>query len=279
MLRFFRSKKDPKAELKEALPGFELPSFPAVASKGLEILRSDTASLQDAAKVIVADPGISTRLLGLVNSASAGLRHPVKNVAQAVTLLGKGQVETLLTAIAVAGVVGQRKNSRIDNRAFWQGAARRAALSRALAKELHPVSHSLSYSAALLQDMAVPLLANSRDSYAEVLEEWRASARCLADVERDTMGVDHAEVAGWLCQAWQLPEPLTRAIVGHHVHDEDAAPIAVRLSSLWGDDLGETEELIERARDEGGIAPDRCEELISLAVDEAAEIAALLLAS
>lgn len=46
-----------------------LPSFPQVAAKLLEVSKNDTASLEEVAKIVETDPGISIRVLELVNSA------------------------------------------------------------------------------------------------------------------------------------------------------------------------------------------------------------------
>ena len=79
----------------------EVPSFPPVMAKLLEICSDEGASTQDLSKLVETDPGISARVLGIVNSALYGLRQNITAVSDAVIYLGFDEVKKLCLGVTV----------------------------------------------------------------------------------------------------------------------------------------------------------------------------------
>ena len=73
----------------------KLPSFPQVAAKLIEASRDDTISLEDVSKIIETDPGISARVLEIVNSAYYGLDRKITTLSEAVVMLGLDEIKKL----------------------------------------------------------------------------------------------------------------------------------------------------------------------------------------
>ena len=170
MMRLFTRQQDPRENLVQALGEQELPSFPALVWTVLEKLRAPEGSLQEVGRLLAADPGLSVRLLRTVNAAGTGLRRQVNNVPHAVMLLGRRQVEAMVLAVAVRDALPVHGDGGFDSTAFWQTAAHRAVSSYALARVVEPAIAELSFTAALLQDMALPLLTQRRpESYARLV--------------------------------------------------------------------------------------------------------------
>ena len=269
---------DPKKALLKVLGDVELPTFPAVVMRALDELRSEDVSLRQVGKTIAADPGLSVKILRVANSALYSLRHPARSVPHAVELLGRGEVESLLLSVAVGDALPTDEAGLAPGE-FWGAAARRAGIARELARELHSTTQSESFTAALLEDMAVPLLAAHRgDEYRPVLATWREAGGNLAALERERFEWDHAEVAMLLCKQWSFPESLTAAIAGHHAdpRGEAAPPPAVSLVSELGlvDNPQALQRLCDRASDEFGLRPERCSELVAAGLEAADSIAA-----
>ncbi|MEM9069844.1 MAG: HDOD domain-containing protein [Myxococcota bacterium] len=231
MIRWFRERKlNPKRILKRALGDFSLPSFPAVVADAMRRLRDPNSNIGEIADGLMQDPNISVQVLRVANSAVYSLRHPVRNVHHAVSLLGRGEVERLLLSSAVREVLPQSKD--FDHHRFWQTAARRATTARALAQRLHPATTSEAYTASLLQHMAVPFLVTAQqDRYVGVLEQWQADRVALDVLERDALGCDHAVIAAAMSDEWGFPEALTAAIGGHH-GGEDVPPAVALVAHL-----------------------------------------------
>lgn len=225
---------DPKQKLRETLGDAELPSFKTVTMETLRKLRDPEASTQDIARLVSSDPGLSVKVLKTVNSAAFGLRRPATDVGHAINLLGRGGVEGIVLGVAVSNALPMGGTDGFDPKSFWGAAARRAATAKALADALDPKSRMVSFTAGLLQDMAIPLLAHNKPGYGRVLSAWHGGEVELDEAERSEFGWDHAEVAGWLAMDWQFPVVLSESIVGHHGLSD--APLPVQLVGMMHED-------------------------------------------
>ena len=271
-------KRDPAKALKKLLGDYELPSFPGVVMQVLERLRAEDASAASVVECLELDPGLSVRILGAVNTAAYSPRNRIDNLTQAVAMLGISNVESLVLAIAVGGTLPRPECAGFETRRFWLAAARRAATAQALAKALHPATQSETFTAALLQDMAVPLLAASRATeYGPVLKSWHGAEGALPELERDALGFDHAEVATWMCEAWQLPTSLREAVGGHHAAPgtAEACPAAVALVAALREtnDSDGVDELVARTGESYGLPADDVIALVRTGFEEAEELA------
>jgi HD-like signal output (HDOD) protein len=278
---FARKKVDPGKELAAVLGGASLPSFPAIRMQVLQALRDPDGCLGPIADMVVRDPGLSTKVLSTVNCAGFGLKRRVDSVAHAVSLLGVARLESVVLAVSVSETMPRRPAKGFQPRRFWRAAARRATTAQALADLLHPASRSIAFTAGLLQDMAIPLLATHRqDQYGPLLEAWVGDGGSLEDLERSAFGWDHAIVASLVASEWRFPEKLGYAIGGHHGGDEPEldAPLPVRLVGLLGegeDDQIDLEPLVESARSRHGVPPDRVVGAVRLGFERSDEVAAL----
>lgn len=261
MFGWFKKTKDPKRALKERLGDFEVPSFPEAVLRALSKLRDPDSALPDIAEVVAMDPGLTVRVLGVVNSPAFGLRRECANVAHAISLLGRAQMESILLSAGARQSLPRSAGPGFDSAAFWRSAARRASIAGALAARLEPTTKMESFTAALLSDIGVPLISLSKGAaYGEVLAQWRSTGEDLMQLEQEALSINHAEVGTLLCDHWSFPDSLRHPIACHHGEGENAheALPAVALVSCLGElDRGQEdlERLIEAAR-ALGLSPD-----------------------
>jgi HD-like signal output (HDOD) protein len=284
MFKFLaRRKKDPKAELRNLLGDHDLPSFSGVVMQTLERMRDPRSSPASVAAVMAADPGLSVRVLKTVNTAAYSLRRKITSLDQAIGLLGLATVESLVLAVAVKDALPADPAQGFDSNRFWRAAARRAATAKALAARLHPAQAAESFTAALLQDMAVPVLATEKlGKYGSLLEHWHNSDDDLAVLEHAEFGWNHPEVATWMCDEWVLPEPLAASVGGHHGEVGEGteglvSPPAVILVSHLREPEQRTgsERLVEAVNEQFGIDTDEVVALVEESFVAADELAAL----
>jgi len=270
-------KADPKKALRTVLGDCSLPSFSSVVLEALERLRDPEATAASVGEALSADPGLSVRILATVNSAAYALRREVRSIEHAVALLGIPTVESLVLSAAVGETIPTASQRGYESERFWRAAARRAATARRLAGMMHPASASESFTAGLLQDMAVPFLATGlSQQYGPILEQWHSGGGNLAALEQEEFGWDHAEIGSWLGLEWRLPESLANSIGGHHgAVDEESeelvSPPAVHLVSFireTDENLG-IEELLETAAREYGLAAEEVESVVSESFESA----------
>jgi len=263
--RVFRP--DPHANLREVLGHQPLPTFPATVQAVLAALRDPETSLGVIGDRLAEDPALTVDVLKTVNSAAYGLRRPVSDAAHAARMLGRSELEALVLARAVRAAMPTRRVPGYDPAAFWRTAAERAALARGLAEAVQPSVARMSYTATLLQDVAVPLLAQADvPHYRDLLTTHRGERGRLQDLERSHLDFDHAMVSGWLCEAWAFPEPLQHAIAHHH---DEGAPAPVRVAAELEHADQDTAIVIEAARAHLALSPEVTLELMARAAADA----------
>ncbi len=279
MFQFFVSRKtDPKTMLKKVLGDYNLPSFPDVVLKTLEKTRDPNASSDVIAQILAKDPGLTVRVLRTVNSAAFSPIQKVENLTQAISLLGMSSLESLVLSMGVSKTLPNDAVGGFNPKLFWQGSARRAYIAKALSQHLHPQKNMESFTAGLLQDMALPFLVKRKtEAYDKFLKSWERGERSLHEMEKETFGWDHAEVATWMCWEWKLPESLASAIGGHNQPEENGEherPAAVFLVSFIknSNDNPGAEHLIEAAREKYGLEPGMLKALVEESFEQAEEL-------
>ncbi len=275
MLRFLkRRKKDPKEVIRDLFGNTELPSFPSAVMEVLGLLRDPHSDIAEIEHKIERDPGLSVRVLRTVNSAAFGLKKRVGHVGHAVSLLGRSRLEALVLSVAVNSALPMDSSNGFDYASFWLTAARRACLARRLAKMMHPVTEAEAFTAGLLQDMGIPLLAMHKgQEYIEVYKEWqRDPFSSLEQLEQDNLGFDHTQVGAIIAEKWELPPYLVTAIAEHHTwgvghHAEEA----IILVSLLRDSMVDngSQKLIDTAVSEFGLDSFDLESMLAEAIEDA----------
>jgi len=282
MLNVFRKhKKDPKSELRSLLGDYELPSFSGTVMNVLATLRNPDFSMTEVAEQLQADPGLHVKILKTVNSAAFGLSTRVSNLHHAVTLLGRSRLETIVLSQAVNGVLPTVEFPFFDMRQFWVSAARRASLARALAHHLHPTTQVESFTAGLLQDMALPVLITIKPKeYRIIMRRWKTEKESWLDtLEREALGYDHPMIGALMAEVWGLPEYLIIALSGHHDWDEKSqVEPAIKLVSYirGGDKEDDTDIIINLCIEKFGMEQNMATEMINKAIEDAKELAKML---
>lgn len=277
---FFSRKDRALKKLRDVAEIERLPPFPGSVAKILDRLRDPDAAMAEIAEAVSWDPGLTVRLLKTVNAAAFGLRRQVDNVQHAVSFLGRSNLESLVLGLVIEDILPHEPAPGFDSRRYWRTAAKRAALARNLAEKVDPATQAEAFTVGLLQDMAVPVLAQARPAeYGPVLEEWHASRDAhLEELESSALGWDHAEVGGAIGDAWELPEGLVEGIRSHHPGEGGGGPAATRLVSLMRETQEEAgcEALIEEARSSYGLDPDWTAGAIARSEEQAWELARLM---
>ncbi len=281
MARWFRRSRSESEVGRLEFEGYQVPNFPTSIYDLLQLVRAEESSNADIAQGLGADPGMTVRVLRLVNSAGFGLRQTVDDVSQAVQLIGRSSLESILISAAVHETLPRKSRHGFDSNAFWQLSAQRAAIAGALAGELCPARRSLCWTAGLLQDLAIPLLVELEGPvYCSILQDWRDGHEPLDKLEREVLGTDHAEIARTICEEWDFPAPLTESIATHHETDggEPRPERLVALLRAGGESDGEPGGLSEllAAAEQCNLSPDAVSHCVERGLVDAAPLVALL---
>jgi HD-like signal output (HDOD) protein len=234
------SQSKPTTGLKDLLNSAQLPALPQSAIRLLELSQNPDNGPAQFAVPIESDPGLTGQVLKFVNSSYFGFSREISSVKLAITLVGIRTIKNFSLWSAVFSLMPNPKCGPFDLKSLWQDSLRRALFARAFGKLLGLKDAEDLFSGALLQDMAIPLLAKEQPArYLELLESRREGESRLSDLERAEFGWTHAEAAGYMCRQWSLPEQFAQLIEAHTKLDgfladgcKDPGKLSVALSAL-----------------------------------------------
>jgi len=250
----------PRAGPAEA--GSRLATLPVVAARLIALYSTEGYTVDQVVSLLETDPGISTRILRLANSAYYGLEGRVESTRRAALLLGGATVQavalgmTLLRHWAASPVPPQVEELWIE--AFLCGTGCRY-LARRLTRHPHRGDPDALFLAGLLRDVGKLLfLAEDPAGYAAMLLHAGSGAE-LRDAERRHFGRDHAEAGGELLDAWSFPRR-TAALVRHHHHHH--GDLRAELHPDW-EVMAAASAALKGEAPAGNIPPDLVADLVA----------------
>jgi len=255
-----------------------LVSLPEVCMRLNDLLRDEQATADDVAEVLRTDPGLTARLLKLVNSALYGLPRRVDTVSRAVALVGMEEIRNLALASSAAEAFRRLPVRLADMDAFWRHSVYCANLSSVLGAPGRGPGRERLFVSGLLHDVGwLVLFHEVPDPTRRVLEEARGDWDNLHRLEHEILGLTHADVGAEILKAWDLPDTLWEPVAFHHdpqgasrhpaatavVHIANGVA-AVREPGLLSVDAGPDAPypVQEPAWEAAGCAPDRLDEAI-----------------
>lgn len=203
-------------DLRDLLESAQLPALPQTAIRLLELSQEASNGPSEFARPIEADAGLMGQVLRFVNSSYFGFSREISSVKQALALVGVRTIKNFALWSAVFSLVPDPKFGPFDLKKLWQDSLRRAVFARIVGKALKLENAEDLFAAALLQDMAIPLLLKELPEQYESLIERRGQEQVrLSQLERELFGWDHAEAAAALVRNWRLPEEFAVLIERH----------------------------------------------------------------
>ncbi|NCC50994.1 MAG: HDOD domain-containing protein [Spartobacteria bacterium] len=195
-----------------------LPTLPGILTELMKVVDDPNSSARKIANVIEHDPALTARILKVANSAAFGSINTVASVAQASARLGIKQVRDISMTLSVIDLLdGSRQ---IDYTRYWKHCLSVAFAAQIMAKRARRFSGQLDdiFTAGMLHDLGILILDQFvEDSYKQVIALAQDKMRETYLVEREVMGIDHAEAGGLVLRKWRLPQPIIDAATYHHV--------------------------------------------------------------
>ncbi len=187
--------------------------FPAAARRLAELVRNEASKNDEIIEVLEQDPGLSAKLLKLVNSAALGLRSRCNTVRHAVTLLGHKQLNQM--AITAAALDLFYSDSAHATQVLKHSAVV-GAFCRYLGAHLSLPAEEL-FTAGVLHDIGKLMLLDTLGSgYSALLDQVDGHADALHVLERADQGFDHAVLAAHVLKEWRIPDPIPKLVAWHH---------------------------------------------------------------
>ncbi len=197
----------------------QIPPFPQVAIKAMDIISNTQYVVSDLVEVIRLDQSITANILKLCNSAYFGLPRKVSSLKEAVVYLGTIQLRQVLLASGAKDIYDRPdKGYSYFVGELWQHAIACALMSQVLARHLRlPLDENSIFTAALLHDVGKVVLSTYvSQEFAEIEMMVKEEHLSFHDAERRVLGFDHAEIGGRLAELWKFPDSIVAAIRFHH---------------------------------------------------------------
>ncbi len=196
-----------------------LPSFPVLYIKIMQVLESPDSSIETIAEIVAQDPGMTAKILQIVNSAAMGLTRKVGSPFEALQFIGLDTVRSLVLSAHIFSCFERTHLKGFSINRLWDHAIRSGNLARMIMKleKAEPAEAEDAYTAGMLHDIGKLMLAhNLPEKFQDALQ--RAAERNVPfyEVEADVFGATHAGVAAYLLGLWGLPVPIVEAVAFHH---------------------------------------------------------------
>lgn len=192
-----------------------LPALPQAALDALAALRDEDSSAEHCGALLGRDQAIAARVLKLANSAFYGVPGRVGSVRDAVLLLGRRPLVSVLTVAAMSGQFDPKRCPGFDFAGFWRHAIGVALTTRALAR-FGGEDQDLAFTTGLLHDIGRLVLATQFNSAYAGVAEALARHDDPVSAEREVLGTDHVEAGALVAAHWRFPAPVVAALLGHH---------------------------------------------------------------
>ncbi len=221
-------------------------TLPGVYLRLSAVVSDPRSSAADVGLVIADDPGLTARLLKLVNSAMYGFPSRIETVSHAISIVGTAQLQDLALATSVIRLFASVPEQLVTMESFWRHSVACGVAARALASRRHEANVERYFVAGLLHDIGRPIM------YMRVPAEAQAAVNQsletgvpLYESEHAVLGFDHTHVGQALLDQWKLPLSLREPVAHHHfpgralrfpietavVHVADLIANALRLGS------------------------------------------------
>lgn len=241
----------------EILDLSQLPSLPQTLVELIEACNDHEVNLPTVAGIVARDPVISARILQLANSAFLGSRSSFVDTEQAVIYLGIDTVRNLAISVSVHEAFRTfRNHTGLSLARFWHHSLLTAVLAKTLAEMSGYPHPAEAYLAGLLHDLGKILLSRAfPDAYSHLLNQGSVQPAEFAALEKNRLGLSHAEAGSLLVSRWNLQAPIAEAIELHHQEERLTArmsPLATllflanSLSLLPPADIGHAKDLARR---------------------------------
>jgi len=161
-------------------------------------------------QILLADPGVTARVLRLANSAYFGVSRHVSTVSTAIAIIGHDRLKKLLRHVLVSQVFDSLQARLPEAVPIWRTAVAAGAAAYVIARLCRQGDPEELLTIGLLHNVGeFALLAKFPDEYLAV--QRMAGGRLSAEGMRAVFGVGAGEVSQWLLDAWSFPPKFGQA--------------------------------------------------------------------
>jgi HD-like signal output (HDOD) protein len=191
----------------------EIPTIPDVAARALREMGNPRADGLRIAGIISRDPGLTSRVLQLANSAAYGLRRQVTTLEQAAAILGFNRLKTLVISASCRQLYRHFGWVELE---MWLHSVACAGATQLITQAARVPGGSEAFVAGLMHDVGKVVMNNGDPDQFRAVVEAHNGALDIEDREREVFGFTHSEVGALLIRRWELSNELEACALMHH---------------------------------------------------------------
>jgi putative nucleotidyltransferase with HDIG domain len=192
-----------------------LPTLPQVVTKVLSMTDSDKGNAVELSKEM--DQSLSAKVLKVANSAYYGARasRRVNSVHHAIVIIGFDAVKEIILTTSLFHTFKDSQTVKALQ-PLWQHSLECALATKRLAWVYRYEAMDEAYLVGLLHDIGKLVIQQFFPEQFRLIQGGNNGGGEDLKLEKEVLGLTHAEIAGRMAQHWNFPETLVEAIAHHH---------------------------------------------------------------
>lgn len=193
-----------------------VPTLPMVAQKLLQLLNRRDVELSQLADLISVDPGLTLKVVRLINSPLYGIVREITSLRDAVIYLGMNAVRSVALSFSFLSAfpAGEKSGDRLNG--LWRTSLMNALAARRLAAELGGWDVEEAFLAGLVADVGTLLMYRAVPEYPELVNRFYGGEADLLELEQQHLETTHPVLGSFLLEAWKFPRHLIELVKFHH---------------------------------------------------------------
>ncbi len=195
----------------------DIPSLPEMFYQFQDAIDDPVSSFDEIGEIIGNDPGLTDRILKILNSDFFGLSQKIETISHATSIIGREQLSDLVLATIVMDQFKNGPQSSLNIESFWKHSIACGLSAQNLALVKGETNLNRFFLAGLLHDVGCLVISLKLPfKLLEVSLRCKSKGESLHESEFEVLGFNHADVGGCLMRAWKLPKAIEEAVGFHH---------------------------------------------------------------
>lgn len=195
-----------------------IPALPTAATRMMVLLRDPDVDINEIIRTIEYDPGLTSNVLRLANSAYFGSPRTITSLREAIVRLGLNRIFQLVITSAILPVARKAvKGYDLPPGKLLEHSVAVAIGAEELARQLEHKVPTAAFTAGLLHDLGKVILGTFMEVDGTAIVAVAYQNRISFEIaEAQVLGIDHPETGAALLERWNLPTTLVEVVRWHH---------------------------------------------------------------
>jgi HD-like signal output (HDOD) protein/nitrogen-specific signal transduction histidine kinase len=191
-----------------------LPSLSPLTLQLIDVAANELSSIMDLTRIIEQDPGLTARLLKMVNSAFYAQKDEISSISYAVMVAGFKKIRLMALNISLRDTFPLGKVQGMDYDYFWKTSLYRAILAQELTKGSYlsgTLDHEEVFTSGLILELGQLLLFHvCPEPLKDSFPGGDISLKEALAWEEENLGINHRELGRLTLQHWHFPEQIIK---------------------------------------------------------------------